>query len=477
MAKDKKARYIVELDLILELFQFHILEKRFEIGRHISNACKSKVLKNLELLRKNDKYQYWLKQEKSDQRSEELTKLREQYDVSKTGAERIVQNMGKHFLQKKPKNKKNKQKVHLDSLVVQKISLNVWDSISELLFNPKSKKVHFKKFGQFHSIEGKNNVSGLKYENEVLYWNGLEMKVSFPKVGKDKYLEKAMHDEIAYCRLVRKLIRGKVKYYLQLVLKGVPPQKQEPVEGEVGIDIGISTVATVSDNKIDIQEFCEGLNQLANEKRLILRKMDRSRRATNPNKYNEDGTIKKGNKDKWIRSKRYWKLLLELKEICRKIAAVRKIMHNKLANDVLKMGNHVLVEKMNYAGLKKTRFGKQIGYKAPSMFLIILNQKLNYQGKILQYVNTWTVKASQYCPIANQYVKKKLSQRFHTLPCGNKVQRDIFSAWLIKNVNKAKTKVDRKKCLSEFDSFFDLYKKTEAKLRSLDKKFISSIGF
>ncbi|MFS0646663.1 SDR family oxidoreductase, partial [Siminovitchia sp. 179-K 8D1 HS] len=26
---------------------------------------------------------------------------------------------------------------------------------------------------------------------------------------------------------------------------------------------------------------------------------------------------KKGNKDKWIRSKRYWKTLYELKEICR----------------------------------------------------------------------------------------------------------------------------------------------------------------
>ena len=227
MAKEKKARYIVELDLILETFQFHILEKRLEIARKISNACKRKMLDHLQLLRQNQEYQYWLKQPKSEERSNQLTELREQYDVSKTGAERIVKDMGKHYKKKKPKNPKNKQRVHLDSLVVQKIALAVWDSVSDYLFNSKTKKVHFKKFGQFDTIEGKNNKSGLTYENGILYWNGLELKVHFPK--KDQYLAKAMHDEIAYCRLIRKTIRGKVKYYLQLVMKGIPTSKERSV--------------------------------------------------------------------------------------------------------------------------------------------------------------------------------------------------------------------------------------------------------
>ena len=51
---------------------------------------------------------------------------------------------------------------------------------------------------------------------------------------------------------------------------------------------------------------------LEKEKRILMRKMDRSRRVTNPNKYNPDGTIKQGNKEKWIRSKRFWELLFEL---------------------------------------------------------------------------------------------------------------------------------------------------------------------
>ena len=46
MAKEKKARYIVELDLILETFQFHILEKRLEIARTISNAFSTKNVRS-----------------------------------------------------------------------------------------------------------------------------------------------------------------------------------------------------------------------------------------------------------------------------------------------------------------------------------------------------------------------------------------------------------------------------------------------
>ena len=111
-----------------------------------------------------------------------------------------------------------------------------------------------------------------------------------------------------------------------------------------------------------IEEFCEGLDMLENEKRLILRKMDRSRRSSNSNKYNMDGTIKKGNKEQWIRSKRYWKLLFELKEICRKLAVKCKLMHNQMANKVLALGNEIYCEKMNYKGLQKTRFGKRIGF-------------------------------------------------------------------------------------------------------------------
>ena len=65
------------------------------------------------------------------------------------------------------------------------------------------------------------------------------------------------------------------------------------------------------------------------------------------------------------------------------------------------------------------------------------------------------------------------TQYHHFTSEGLKIQRDCFSAWLIKNVNKEKTEVNRQKCLKNFDAFYQAYKKTEEHLRSQNKTYIS----
>ena len=62
--------------------------------------------------------------------------------------------------------------------------------------------------------------------------------------------------------------------------------------------------------------------------------MDRSKRATNSNNFNKNGTVKKGRLT-WTYSKRYGKLRQKRKEIYRKITIQRKMAHEKLANDSL----------------------------------------------------------------------------------------------------------------------------------------------
>ncbi len=143
-----------------------------------------------------------------------------------------------------------------------------------------------------------------------------------------------------------------------------------------------------------ILELADRINNIEKEKRKILRKLDRSRRATNRNNFNLDRTIKKqGNKKVWwIRSNRYIKLQQNLKELYRKQKDIRKYQHEKLANEIISLGDNIYVEKMNFSGLqkrskktelnekgkfkRKKRFGKSLGNKAPSMFLEILERKL-----------------------------------------------------------------------------------------------------
>lgn len=142
--------------------------------------------------------------------------------------------------------------------------------------------------------------------------------------------------------------------------------------------------------------------------------MDRSRRTTNPDNYNEDGTIKKqwNKKVIWKKSNHYVKYQNELRELNRKQADVRKYQHECLANQIVSLGDNIYVETMNFAGLakkstktekneqgkfkRKKRFGKSIANRAPSMLLEIIDRKLSYYDRRLVKIDTWNAKASQF---------------------------------------------------------------------------------
>lgn len=87
-----------------------------------------------------------------------------------------------------------------------------------------------------------------------------------------------------------------------------------------------------------------------------------------------------------------------------------------------------------------------------------------------------TVKASQYDHELDQFIKKKLSQRFHVFTDGTKVQRDIYSAFLLYCVNENGTKIDRKRCLDFFDEFYRMFLILEDDIRR-NKKQICNSGY
>ncbi|MCQ6963911.1 transposase, partial [Methanolobus chelungpuianus] len=86
-----------------------------------------------------------------------------------------------------------------------------------------SKRVYFKKYGELNSLEGKSNGTGIKFQDDKLVWNKLEISAIIKK--SDEYAQMALENKIKYCRILRRFIRGKYKYYIQLVLEGMPPIK------------------------------------------------------------------------------------------------------------------------------------------------------------------------------------------------------------------------------------------------------------
>lgn len=453
-----KARFVVTFPLKTEIYEEHIMEKKFKIATHIQNSLVRMMKKNINRLKQDKVYRHWLTQKKSKERTKNLNERREMHGVTKSWLEDTVKDMQKHFLYSTltPKGNPTK-KPHLSSQECQKIVERVWTAVEKTLFGT-GKRMHFKKHGQVRSIEGKSDTNGVKVDIEkmTIEWNGLTLP--FKVHHKDKYAQTAlMTCPIQYSRVIRQKVRGKMRYYVQIVFAGIPPKTPKIGKGKVGIDIGISTIATVGEEDIQLEEFCAELESIAKELKFFQRKMNRSRRKTNPNKYNQDKTIKKGNREPWVRSKNYLKLLSRVQELHRRQEAIRKQAHEKHANRILKQGDEFYDEKMNYKGLKKTWFGKQIGLKAPSKFLGILKRKLGYHGKELYEVNTWKVKASQYDIHRGDYRKKPLRVRIHETGAGDVVQRDIYSAFLLKHTNEALDGIEREKALLNYQCFMKNY--------------------
>ena len=237
----------------------------------------------------------------------------------------------------------------------QKLASIAFKALQNLRFG-KAEKVHFKKRDELISITNKDNKTGIRFVRDTMcvrYKNH-----SFPIIIKpdDQYAQLAFLDRVKYVQLMAKRIRGKVRWFANITFEGTPPQKENHVFGDEdtvqGIDIGVSTVAVVNEHEAHLYELAEGCTLDMRKKHIIQRKMDCSRRATNPDNYNADSTVKKG-RHTWKQSNAYKKLKARLAEISRKIAIKRKQKHEVLANKILASGTDIRVESMSFKGLQK----------------------------------------------------------------------------------------------------------------------------
>lgn len=457
------SNFIVEFPLKTEKYQEDVLNKRFKVGRYIYNSLVNVTQKRYKEMIKTKKYRNLISVLTENKKSnkeiwKQINDIRKQYGMSEYSFHEDVKQMQNHF------------KDNIDSFTAQKIATQLW----------------------------KSNRTGIRFKDNTILWNGLKIPVVIDYDNDYEY--QAMQSKICYNRIIRKYIRNKYKYYVQIVFKGNPPIKLIAETGEikhymgtgdVGLDIGTRTIAISSQSDVKILELADRIQNIEDQKKKLLRKIDRSRRATNPENYNEDGTIKKhGNKKVlWNQSNHCIKYQNELKELYRKQADIRKYQHECLANYIISLGNKVYVEKMNFAGLqkrakktekndkgrfkRKKRFGKSLANKAPSMLLTIIDRKLRYYGEKLIEINTSEARASQFNHFDGTYKKKSLSQRWNDFD-GLKIQRDMYSAFLIMNINDNLKSFNIDKCNERFENFYRLHNLEVERLKG--KKNLSSIA-
>ena len=470
---------------------FEITEKISKINNKIDNTDDKKLLKEL----KNNKK---LLEDDKKLISNQLENIRIDFNIFKSyytkKAEFLYQNIF----------------TNLNSILALKVVDRCWLQFEKLMFKSKTKKIKFKKYGFLPSLEGKQaekciilkqNVNGLyinalgesfdlKIKNNDIYIKNLleliKVYMNDSENIENINIDKVMNGQkpldtyrIIFNRIVIKRIRGKFRFYVQILYEGRPWKldkngnlKNKQGTGRIGIDYGTSTIAVVSESKVIYKNLAEEANNLKGLERqlkILQRKMDRSRRSTNPNCFNSDGTYKKGTKIK-VKSRNYKKILKQFREINRKLSCIKKYEIGRDANIIRSLGDQIYGEHMNFQGLakrsknttinqntgkinKKKRFGKSISNRCPGLMVSTLKNKF---GNGYHEVNTWEFKASQYNHITNTCIKKKLSQRIQELDYNGEtitIQRDLYSAFLLMNSNDTLDKPDLNLCNITFENF------------------------
>lgn len=463
----KKNNMKVDLKAYFKYLSSEYLDSFNRVSNQVYNALLKEALNRFHKYKADSEYRKLakeykdlLKKKKSTKEvAEKIQAVKDYYGYSEFALQHFAIDV-KNYFKDKSFSKRNATKLGIDEC--HKLASRAFRAV-EKIRKGKAKKVIFHRREDDTSFEGKSKNSMVKYQNGFIVIHGH----LFPVKIKDTYVKESLaQHRIKYIRIVRKTIRGRKRYFAQFILEGVPVKLPEYGKGRVGLDEGVSTMAIVSKDYVSLEELASNIDDVLREIRRIDRAMDRSKRATNPQNYNEDGTIKKG-RLKWNFSNRYKKLRAKRKELYRRMSILRKESNNRLANKIVSLGTDIFVEDMNLQALQKRaknttyrkdgrinskrRYGKTIMIRAPGQVIAALERKLAYIGKTLNKLNTFETKASQYDHKTNKYKKKPLAQRWHYFEDGTKVQRDIYSAFLLYN------NMERRKCQRNYKKFKALH--------------------
>jgi hypothetical protein len=293
-------------------------------------------------------------------------------------------------------------------------------------------------------MEGKTNKQGIRWTGEQLVWGKLKLDALIDQ--SNPVLMHGITSEVKYVRILWKEIRGKRRWYAQLINKGLPYQKAANfvTPGVVGLDLNISNVAYVADSNAGLLPFAEKVPTFEPEICAIQRKMQRSQRQANPDNYEPDSLGKKGRKTvvkkgkpkkgrrQWHKSKRYQRLAGKKRELERRKSEYCKSQNRRLVNDILRNGNQIKTERVSVKGWQKN-WGKAIAAKSPGFFQSELKRKAeNAGGSFYQFSTTKTALSQTH--LTGERIKKSLSERVHYDKSGVVMHRDLMSAFLSRHV-------------------------------------------
>ena len=204
------------------------------------------------------------------------------------------------------------------------------------------------------------------------------------------------------------------KYYASFVVE-VEEEKLPPTPKEVGIDLGLASLAVTSDG----EKFAP-----ARFLRSALRKLRRLQRSLS-------------RKVKGSRNRSKARLLVV--KAHEKVGAKRLDFLHKLSTRLIRENQTVVLENLNVSGmLKNRRLAKSISDAGWRMFRTLLEYKAERYGREVRVISPWEPTSQRCSECGHTDGKKPLSVRTWTCAaCGSAHDRDINAAKNILAVGQA----------------------------------------
>ncbi|MDJ0746255.1 MAG: transposase [Xenococcaceae cyanobacterium MO_167.B27] len=445
MPKNTTPSFITELPLIVSSQIERELMSRFQAGRHLYNACLTEAMVRVRLVQNSEFYKQakalprTIKKGKKNIPNPERKKLFTQAWKKYRFSEYEL-----HSFATKTAKSAKWIAAKVDSNTQQKLATRAFNTAKKVLFGI-AKKVRYKVATRFRSVEGKTNKSGIRWKQDQLIWMRLKIKADIDWLN--PVIKHGLDSKIKYIRILWREIKGKRRWYVQLINEGLPYQKPQNYvsEGLIGLDLNVSNIAFVADKKAGLLPFAENVPTYQKEIIRLQRKMERSRRSNNLDNYHPNMTAKKGRKTvikkgklikgkrAWNNSKTYYQIAAKKRELERKKAAYSKSQNRKIINEILRHGNKIKTENVSVKGWQK-RYGKAIRDKSPGFVQSELKRKAESAGGSFQKFSTRKTALSQ-THLDGTRIKKALSERVHRDSSGFEMHRDLFSAFLARHIN------------------------------------------
>jgi len=413
--------FVTEIPIMVSVEDEGVLLSRLEAGRQMYNACLGEARRRVDLIRQSKDFNKARSLKRSNPERKVLFKrARERYEFSDYAIQAYGTRIRHSWIG-----------THIDAHTGQKLATRAFNAAEKVLFG-QARRVRFKSKNQIDSLESKSNAAGIRWRHDGVEWNSLRLNAIIEDY--DPVILHGLKARIKYVRLVRRKYNGSNLFYAQLVCEGKAFQKPKNKvgKGDIGLDIGPSTIAIVGDQFARLEQFASELKFQDKQNRKLQRQLDRSRRANNPDNYNPNGTINKGKK-RWNNSKTYSKTRNGLANKERKLVGHRKSLHRAMVNSILAQGDAFKLEKLSYKAFQKL-YGRSVSKRAPGMFVSHLKRKAASAGAKVVEFPTYNTKLSQTCQ-CGRVKKKKLSQRVHHCECGVQAQRDLYSAFLAQHID------------------------------------------